>query len=291
MKATLLLLITMTASSLAASADAPPAPSKVIPLDTAAGPGTEVDGALPNGTHILRNITHASLSIFPADPAKANGTAMIIAPGGGFHFLSIDSEGTQVAAYLNKLGVTCFVLKYRTVPTGDDYIQQLTAALDGEARRRELIDRVSPHVLEDGQAAVRHVREHAAQYHVDPHRIGLMGFSAGGFVALMIALHHDAGSRPDFVAPIYPLAPAEVAPTDRIPLFVLCADDDPTLSPIDHSVRAYEAWHRAHFPAELHIFTSGGHGFGMKTTGSPTDGWIDLLVNWLRGLKLVAPAP
>src|SRR2546423_3712856 len=149
-------------------------------------------------TRVVFNVANPTLTVFPADPAKANGTAVVICPGGAFFALSIDSEGFDVARWLKAKGVTCFVLKYRLVECKtDDPTRELMT-------RGKLDDVVAPIVklaMADGNAAVAYVRKHAKEYGVNPERIGIMGFSAGGTVTASVAFNYSPDSRPNFVAP------------------------------------------------------------------------------------------
>jgi acetyl esterase/lipase len=143
---------------------------------------------------------------------------------------------------------------------------------------------------EDGRQAIRLVRSRAVGWGIDPQRIGIMGFSAGGSVSFAAATAFDDLSRPDFAAPIYGL-PADdyVVPADAPPLFIALAEDD-HLVPAAVSVKAWQAWTAAGCSAELHVFRTGGHGFGMKHRGLATDAWTELFATWLRGLGLLARA-
>ena len=233
-------------------------------------------------TRVVFNVANPTLAVFPADPSKANGTAVVICPGGAFIALSIDSEGFDVARWLNTKGVTCFVLKYRLVECKtDDPTRELMA-------RGKLDDIVAPIVklaVADGNAAIGHVRKHAKEYSVNPDRIGIMGFSAGGTVTASVAFNYSADTRPNFVAPIY-LAyswtiKAGGVPADAPPLFILAATDDP-LGLAPQSVALYQDWTAAKKPAELHLYQKGGHGFGMRKQNLPTDDWIERFTDWLE---------
>src|SRR5580692_6358528 len=203
-------------------------------------------------TQVVTNVSQPTLTRYAPAPGSANGTSVIICPGGGFHILSINSEGIDVAKWLNAKGVTAFVLKYRLVPTGKDGFLEMAA----KNRKKLKVDMKAAYTLAeaDGAAAVKYVREHAAELGVSPHRIGLMGFSAGGSVTSGVALNHVAENRPDFVAPIY--AYLEVigelkVPTDAPPLFVVAASDD-QFGLVGDSVNIYSKWLAAKKPAELH---------------------------------------
>lgn len=237
-------------------------------------------------TRVVFNVVHPTLTVFRPDPAKANGTSVVICPGGGFFALSIDSEGFHVARWLNTKGVTCFVLKYRLVEcTTDDPTREIMS-------RGPLDQVVAPVVklaLADANAAVRYVRQHATQYDLNPQRIGLIGFSAGGTVVVSAAMNYSQESRPDFVAPIYPAYSWAIkgagVPADAPPAFILAASDDP-LGLAPQSVSLYQDWIAAGKSAELHLFSQGGHGFGMRRQNLPSDRWIVRFADWLevRGL-------
>ena len=271
----LALLLFLTASAFAAE-------PKVIPLYAGAAPGSEnwkyeeTSAVGPKDT-VLRvgNITHPTLTTYLPEAGSSNGTAVIICPGGGFRYLAINSEGTEFATLLNSLGVTAFVLKYRVMRTGG-------ADANDPGKMAERRKQVIPMAIADGQQAVRLVRSRAAEWGINPDRIVILGFSAGGYVAAGVALQHDAASRPNYVAPIYPGTPDDVtAPADAPPMFIVQADDDKTVPPTDHSIRLYEAWRKAGISAELHIYSRGGHGFGMRKHNLPVDTWPDRFRDWL----------
>jgi acetyl esterase/lipase len=263
------------------------APPTVLPLWPDGAPGSEnwtqqeEETILPPRLKIVRNVTQPTLTAYPPDPAVANGTAMIICPGGAYHFLSIDMEGTDVARWLTARGVAAFVLKYRLIRTGVDIAADLKENFGDRHRMAALTAPLLPLVTADGQQAIRLVRERAAEWGIAPDRIGIMGFSAGSGVTVRVAYEHDASSRPDFAAAIYGGGSPDIAvPADAPPLFVLCAADDEMASPA--SVRLYSDWRAAGHPAALHIYSQGGHGFGMTQQGLPSDTWIDRLGDWLQ---------
>ena len=277
-----LLLLSMTLSAASgAGQGAPPNPT-VIPLWPGAAPGSEkwdwqeTDVVGPNDTiRRVGNVTRPTLTVYLPPKDIATGTAMVICPGGGFVILAVDHEGHEVARKLNELGVAAIVLKYRVRRSGDD-------AGKDPASIKERTKEVIPLATADGQQAIRVVRAHAAEWGIAADRVGIMGFSAGGYVTAAVALHHDASSRPNFAAPIYPGVPEDVTvPADAPPLFLAHADDDKTVPPLTHSVRLYTAWKQAQVPAELHIYSRGGHGFGMRPQKLPVDGWFDRLRDWL----------
>ncbi|MEP7364297.1 MAG: alpha/beta hydrolase [Acidobacteriota bacterium] len=221
----------------------------------------------PNDTERrIRKVTSPTLTVF--QPVHPNGAAIIVAPGGGFVHLAIDKEGTDVAQWMSNLGFTAFLLKYRVTLADRDTSMKASA--------------------EDGLLAMKHVREHAAEWHINPAKIGIVGFSAGGYVAAAVATSPDPATRANFAAPVYAAAPAEITvPAGAPPLFLAVAHDD---SPhiVDSELRLYTAWKKAKVPAELHIFPRGGHGFGMRKSGAPTDSWTDRFTEWLRGQALLS---
>jgi acetyl esterase/lipase len=193
------------------------------------------------------------------------------------------SESTQrVARWLNRRGVAAFVLRYRLLPTAardEDFLQQLQRP-DPEQMKSHMLLTVM-----DGKQALRVIRERAATWGVAPERIGILGFSAGGVVATGVATQYEAESRPNFVASIYsPGWPDIAVPADVPPLFLAFASDDPLISLVwDGSLLLYSAWKAAGHPVELHMYSKGGHGFGLAQQGWPSDHWIERLSEWLQG--------
>lgn len=246
-----------------------------------------------------RNVVIPTLTMFRPPEGKANGTSLVIAPGGAFHFLMVDHEGYDMARWLTGLGVTCFVLKYRLAktPEADDEVMAFRAELrkilgapDRETTsppHRPVLRDVRIKGEADGRQALRFVRERAGEWGLDPGRIGIAGFSAGGGVAMGAAMDYGAASRPDYVVGVYPAWRGELTvPTDAPPLFLTISDDDQSVAPMSSS-RLYEAWHTAGSPAELHVFGNGGHGWGMDKPGHLPDIWPVLLENWMRVGKLI----
>lgn len=235
-------------------------------------------------TAVVYNVVHPTITAYLPNPAVANGTAVIIAPGGAFHTLSINSEGVDVAKWLNRKGIAAFVLKYRLVRSlTEDPVKELLPKMSNFKKLDEENDSVVNMAIADGKKAVEYVRRHAADYNIDPNRIGLMGFSAGGTVTMGVGLSYTANNRPDFLAPIYPytgaLPPTRV-PKDAPPLFVCAATDD-QLGIAAHSSNLYNEWIAAGKPAELHMYAKGGHGFGMHKQSLPVDSWIERFGEWL----------
>ncbi|MYM25400.1 alpha/beta hydrolase fold domain-containing protein [Duganella sp. FT135W] len=268
-----------------------PAVEASVPIAAGGSAATE-DWMNMFGLRVVRNVTQPAL--YPVRPAagKANGTAVIIAPGGAFLSLAFDTEGMMVARYLAQRGITSFVLKYRLDPTPKEapaFLRVVGERMSGGNPRRTHIDPAEsadiPLAQEDGLAAVRWVRGHAAEYGVDPARIGIIGFSAGAVTAMNVATAYDAGSRPDFVGAIYGAAPERPVPKDAPPVFVALAADDGIMAYA--GVPIFEAWRAAGRSAELHVYAAGEHGFGMRKVGTSADNWNEHFVQWLKGVKLV----
>jgi acetyl esterase/lipase len=237
-------------------------------------------------TKVVTNVSQPSLTAYVPAPGLANGTAVVVCPGGGFHALSIDSEGIDVAKWLNAKGVAAFVLEYRLVPTGEDGTKEFMAKLSNLKKLDEDNAAVIPLAISDGFRAIAYVRSHAAEFGVSPSRIGLIGFSAGGAIAAAVALGYTAENRPDFVAPIYGyLAPVKVneaaVPKDAPPMFIAVASDD-QFRLVPDSLTLYGRWLAASRSAEMHIYSKGGHGFGMRKQNLPSDHWIDRFGEWLE---------
>lgn len=240
----------------------------------------------------IRNVVQPTLTPCLPDPSLANGTAVIIAPGGGFRMLSWESEGTEVATYLTQRGVAAFVLKYRLVDTGetDEDFHRSTAEFIAELRSggsfRQILDPVEiapgvvPLAIEDGKQAVRTVRSRAPEWGIRPDAVGFVGFSAGGFVATAVALSEDLTARPDFVAPIYGAGATSPVDGDAPPFFSAVAADDELC--LDGCVSTFGRWRAAGRPAELHVYGEGGHGFGARKRGLPIDSWLDRLGDWMQ---------
>jgi acetyl esterase/lipase len=262
----------------------------VIPLYNGAAPGSETwnwnekEIKADIGT-IVMDVSHPSLTAYL--PANPNGTAVIIAPGGAFHALAIDLEGVEVAKALNAKGITAFVLKYRLVHDDPAHPENSIGNLFATKNFKKLDSLNAPVVplaLQDGLTAVKYVRQHAADYKIDPNKIGFMGFSAGGTVTMSVAYNATDGSRPNFVAPIYAYEGAIIGsnvPSAKTPIFIAAASDD-DLGLATHSVHIYSKWLEAGQPAELHMYEKGKHGFGMKTQGLPVDTWMDRYIDWLK---------
>ena len=235
-------------------------------------------------TEVVTNVTKPTLTVFKPSPGSGNGSGVVICPGGGFMALSISSEGVEVARWLAARGMTAFVLKYRLAHTGEDATQEFTSLFADKQKFEQTVANVIPMSIADGLAAVTYVRKHASEWGISPDRVGIIGFSAGGTVAAAVGLRYTPESRPAFVAPIYAAASMfKNAPVqgDAPPAFLAAASDDQLGLAMD-SIGLYDQWTGAHKSAELHMYAKGGHGFGMRKQGLPSDRWIDSFGEWLE---------
>ncbi|MHA4845826.1 alpha/beta hydrolase [Flavitalea antarctica] len=262
---------------------------KVMQLYNGSAPGSESwtykEQVYKPGTssELIYNVSQPTLTVYPADPSVANGTAVILCPGGGFYILAAVHEGTDVAQWLNKKGVTVFLLKYRL---GRSLTDNPGQELSDNMKKSDFIPKIAavvPLSIADGKAAIQYVRAHAAEYKIKPTQIGIMGFSAGGAVAAASAFNYTADNRPDFVAPIYGYIPAQIqgAVADNAPPLFLAVASDDNLGLASHSIDLYTKWLAAKKPAELHAYQKGSHGFGMRKLNIPTDTWIERFGDWL----------
>lgn len=250
------------------------------------------------GSVFARNVSVATLTPFLPDPAQATGTAVIVAPGGGFRSLSMQNEGWEVARALAQRGVAAFVLKYRLEPTPDDldgFARSMREMLSGPVPAHRLdpaasVARLGPQIA-DARAAFALVRSRADTWGVDPQRIGMVGFSAGAMLTLATTLAGE-DARPAFIGNIYgPLAPLDV-PADAPPLFVAIAADDGLFA--DGGFGLIERWRAARRPVEFHLYEQGGHGFGMYRKPTTSTGWFDAFASWMKmhgWLERVGQAP
>lgn len=234
-------------------------------------------------TEVVCNVSKPSMQVFKPDDSIANGTSVIIAPGGGLYALSIESEGNMVARWLNEKGITAFVLKYRLVPTGEDGVQELNETSSNNLDKFiQMVGAVMPYSVADGLTAVQYVRQHAAEFGIDENKIGFMGFSAGGAVTQGVAYNGKGDNRPNFIVPVYTWTdamPVQEAPENPPLMLVICASDDP-LGLAKGSIDLYNSWLAADQKAELHMYSKGGHGFGMKKQNLPSDAWIERFYDW-----------
>jgi len=303
MKTSALALGLLLTTGLAAHARADDAPAKPTTIDVWPGAAPGEDGSIgeekaehkgaPGVVTSLTNVSRPTLTVFRPEKDKDTGAAVVVCPGGGYSVLAWDHEGEQVARWLNSIGVSAFVLKYR-VPRRP-----------GQAKDEPPIQ-----PLQDAQRALSLVRSRAGEYGIDPKRIGMLGFSAGGHLTASASTNSekrsyapidavdDVSCRPDFAVLIYPgglvkkgseaLAPEIRVTKDAPPMFLAHANDDP-VSP-ENSALLYLALKRAGVPAELHIYASGGHGFGMRPGDNPSSTWPRRCEDWLRERGLLKPA-
>jgi acetyl esterase/lipase len=285
-----------------AADDASPPQRPLIKIWPGVAPGSEAwkqveqDSRMMWGDRVVRNVVSPTLEVFKPDAAQANGTAVIVAPGGAFRFLSIDTEGIQVADWLSSKGFTAFLLRYRLAETAASdamFAGQLIGILaplfkPGPALLDDM-NKYSPPAIADGREAVKLLRSRAAEFGIDRDRVGFIGFSAGGAAGTGVAISEDAASRPDFFAAIYagPITIAKL-PDAAPPLFIAAANDDSITAPGSRPLEA--AWRAAGRPVEAHYYANGGHGFGMKTQNKDSDVWTGQLIAWLDGLGMLKPA-
>jgi acetyl esterase/lipase len=234
-------------------------------------PQPEQETIKDDGLRRLSHVSQPTLTVCrPAHPERSNGTSVLICPGGGYQGLAIEHEGTQVADYLNTLGITGIVLKYR-VPRRDPE---------------------KPHEapLADALQAMKLIRTRAVEWGIKPDRVGILGFSAGGHLCVMTALHAQPEERPNFMVLVYPayltlekddytLRPEIKVTASTPPACFVHAGDDRI--PAMGSVLLYQEYKKLGIPAELHIYSQGGHGFGMKPNGAPVNQWHVRVAEWL----------
>ncbi|HWA24169.1 MAG TPA: alpha/beta hydrolase [Lacunisphaera sp.] len=274
-----------------ATAGLPAATETVIPLWSGELPGSagrtdpEKVRVTDAGEHVVSSVHQPSLTVYLPAPGKANGAAVVVCPGGGHRELWVDHEGHAVARWLAEHGVAAFVLKYRL------------------AREEGSTYRVEVEALADAQRALRLVRSRAKEWGVDPVRLGIMGFSAGGELAGLASRQFDEGEgkstdpisrescKPAFQGLIYPGRSQTIEPAaGQPPAFLLCgADDRPDIS--EGLAQVYLKFKKAGVPVELHIFAGAGHGFGLRATNKgPVAAWLERFHDWLGGRGFLTPA-
>jgi acetyl esterase/lipase len=276
-----------------------PAQPNAIELGTAPLPGATAKESWHRqyGSLFARNVTVATLTPYLPDPSNASGAAVVVAPGGGFRTLSMENEGSNVAKALAAKGVAAFVLKYRLTQTPADmpaFEQSMRQMFSGTAARPprpstpEAMAAAIPPQLEDARAAFALIRRRAAEWRVDPNRIGMVGFSAGAMLTLTTALAGQ-DAKPAFIGDIYGPVGAMTVPADAPPLFVALAADDPFFGNGETGI--VKSWIAAKRPVEFHLYEQGGHGFGMYPKTTTSTGWFDAFVSWLGMHGMLKPAP
>lgn len=230
----------------------------------------------PVGT-VIFNVVTPTVTAYLPDRGKATGTGIILAPGGAFVALAIDLEANALAKRFQQRGIAAFVLKYRIIEKRTEGIPQMDQ------------DTAARYGIADGIQALKVVRQHAAEWGVSPDRIGFIGFSAGAMVTSGTVLQQDSAGRPNFAGLIYgaPFGVMPAIPKNLPPLFLAWAQDDPIAR--DFESRFYDALARTGQRPEVHIYSAGGHGFGLKKQGTSSDHWIDDFYNWLDAQGLIKP--
>ncbi len=263
-----------------------PEPSKVVgpEIDPSKGSNPTVSG---KPTTYITNVSHPNLVVYSPLAGKNNGAAALVFPGGGYTRLAYMHEGTEVCDWLNSIGMTCILVKYR-VPEDAHYPQNTED-------------------LEDAQQAMRLTRAHAAEWHIDPSKIGAIGFSAGAHLAVALSTHPDFQSpnvpastidaKPNFQMVIYPgwlngkdnKVDPPVQPTATTPPTLLVMAENDYTAHVENALVYYQALKDAKVPAELHLFTLGGHGFGLRPTDLPISHWPTLAESWLHTIHILGP--
>jgi acetyl esterase/lipase len=237
------------------------------------------------------NVTSPTLTAYLPDPAKATGTAVIIAPGGGFIFLGTETH--EIAEWLAARGLAAFVLKYRTVQLEGQNEAQLNqsggARFGAQIGNHTLIAEDGKCGIADGVQAIKVVRAHAAEWGISSNRVVFMGFSAGGMITEFTAINPDVSARPNYAAPIYgaPFPDVPPIPKELPPFFMEMAQDDTLAGP--QIVAFYDALKAAGYKPEFHIYSHGGHGWSMRKQGTTSDHWLDELYWWLESQGLTHP--
>ncbi|PQZ84552.1 MULTISPECIES: alpha/beta hydrolase [unclassified Brevundimonas] len=229
---------------------------------------------------LLRDVSTPSVTIIRPREGTATGAAMVILPGGGFGGLAWDVEGTEVGEYLAERGVTAFVVRYRVrTPPSSAWLSLATKGINGALEPGRIA------ASQDAMQAVRLIRQNADRYGVDPDRVGMMGFSAGAITLLRVLQDADEASRPNVAASVYGLLFDDAVRPEQTPMFVAVAQDD-----LVKDARKIEAiWTAAGAPLEMHVYESGGHGFGLGRPGTGSMAFRADFETWLRGEGYLAP--
>ena len=246
----------------------------------------------------IRNVSKPTLTVY-SPQAQNTGAAIVVFPGGGYQILAIDLEGSEVCDWLTAKGITCVLLKYRVPNSGSSWDQMC-----GCFRNTK-----SSLALEDAQRTLGLVRLHATDWHIDPHKVGVLGFSAGGHLVAAVSTHFDKrvyppvdaadreSCRPDFAVSLYPghlwidEKKFELNPTINVtrntpPTFLLQAENDP-VDNVNNSLVYYAALKKADVPVEMHLYPAGGHAFGLRRTKEPITEWPELVEKWLKTIGMI----
>ena len=235
----------------------------------------------------LDNISEPEMDLYKAQGNSVTDKTMIICPGGALLFSAYEKEGVKLAKKLALNGITAIVLKYRTYPRKGSVIDWAGTLWDNPQVAIDSAKIILPYSTKDALTAIEVMREKAAKYNINPNKIGLMGFSAGGAVTMEAAYTSISKNQPNFIAPIYPwmdIVEGQKVPSNKPPAFITCANNDEYREIPTSSVQIYQDWIQAEAKVELHMFSEGGHGFGMNKINSPVDRWSQLLVDWILAL-------
>ena len=254
---------------------------EVISLYDGPAPGSETwDWEEEEHFGLITGVAHPTLTVYR--PAEPNGVGMVVCPGGGFCFLAFANEGEGISRVLNERGVTCFVLKYRLFHDPD--IKRL-ASYFGEGKMDSISAGTIPLALDDAANAIRYIRSHAADYGIDPERIGITGSSAGGCITMGTAMAATADDcRPNFAVACYPYLSPHIlrqAPSKPLPLFIAACSDD-SMVPVTHSLEFYKLWLEKGQKVEMHLYQKGEHGFVCIPKSLEVDTWTDSLFRWFE---------
>ena len=275
---------------------AAPAEPGAIPLYAGVAPGSEGARQQEVWVHMLdqkmvRNVTRPTLTPVLPRRGKGNGAAVLVIPGGGFQFVSMENEGWPIARWLADRGIAAFILKYRlqeTPDSEDEFGRAMVARFAGPRSEvwppPELVPTVEL-ARADAQTALRLIRSNAARWGVDTARVGLLGFSAGATTVMATTLANAPDARPDFVAPIYGPMNAVVPPANPQPMFAAMASDDPLFN--KQGFGLIESWQKAGGSVEFHYYQGGGHGFGSRRQGTTSDLWFEQFMAWMKAKRLL----